>query len=243
MGQRTLKRVPMDFDWPLNEVWVGYLLPTKLRLPDCVECRQTGYSREALPIADGFYAFEAPRGSDLKWSDRLVQADIDVLLAENRLFDLTRGGHVPTPDEVNAWERGGLGHDAINRMILVRSRCERLGIPLHCAICNGNGDIGTDEQRKAIDEWEPVEPPPGDGYQLWETTSEGSPISPVFATPEELARWAAANATAFGSMTLTEHQWLAAFTSDSKHAVDHATTLVATAPRRDAEDRSAEGMS
>lgn len=34
-----------------------------------------------------------------------------------------------------------------------------------------------------------VQPPTGDGYQLWETVSEGSPISPVFATPEELARW------------------------------------------------------
>ena len=33
-----------------------------------------------------------------------------------------------------------------------------------------------------------VEPPAGDGYQIWETVSEGSPISPVFATPEELAR-------------------------------------------------------
>ena len=36
--------------------------------------------------------------------------------------------------------------------------------------------------------WKPTEPPAGDGYQIWETVSEGSPISPVFATPEELAR-------------------------------------------------------
>ena len=36
--------------------------------------------------------------------------------------------------------------------------------------------------------WE-IKPPAGDGWQLWETVSEGSPISPVFTTPEELARW------------------------------------------------------
>lgn len=31
-----------------------------------------------------------------------------------------------------------------------------------------------------------VDPPAGDGWQLWETVSEGSPISPVFPTPEGL---------------------------------------------------------
>lgn len=30
------------------------------------------------------------------------------------------------------------------------------------------------------------EPPEGEGWQIWETVSEGSPTSPVFATREEL---------------------------------------------------------
>lgn len=34
-----------------------------------------------------------------------------------------------------------------------------------------------------------VEPPTGEAYQMWETVSEGSPISPPFATKEELADW------------------------------------------------------
>lgn len=34
-------------------------------------------------------------------------------------------------------------------------------------------------------------PLPGDGWQLWETTTEGSPLSPVFETAEELAGWIA----------------------------------------------------
>lgn len=47
------------------------------------------------------------------------------------------------------------------------------------------------------------------GYCMYETTSEGSPISPVFATPEELAHWLADNgASSFGDSTATYEQWL-----------------------------------
>lgn len=46
-------------------------------------------------------------------------------------------------------------------------------------------------------------------YMMYEDTSEGTPISPAFATPEELARWLADNgASSFGSSTATYEQWL-----------------------------------
>lgn len=45
--------------------------------------------------------------------------------------------------------------------------------------------------------------------QMYEDTSEGTPISPVMKEPEELARWLADNnASAFGGMTATYEQWL-----------------------------------
>ena len=45
--------------------------------------------------------------------------------------------------------------------------------------------------------------------QMYETCSEGTPISPVMETPEELARWLTDNgASAFGSHTATYEQWL-----------------------------------
>lgn len=45
---------------------------------------------------------------------------------------------------------------------------------------------------------------------MYEDTSEGTPISPAFKTPEELARWLADNkASAFGHDTATYEQWLA----------------------------------
>jgi hypothetical protein len=46
-------------------------------------------------------------------------------------------------------------------------------------------------------------------YQMYETCSEGTPISPVMESPEQLARWLADNgASSFGSMTATYEQWL-----------------------------------
>jgi hypothetical protein len=44
---------------------------------------------------------------------------------------------------------------------------------------------------------------------MYETTSEGTPISPAFATPEELARWLADNnASAFGGEGASYEAWL-----------------------------------
>ena len=44
---------------------------------------------------------------------------------------------------------------------------------------------------------------------MYETVSEGTPLSPAFATPDELARWLVDNkASAFGYDTATYEQWL-----------------------------------
>lgn len=46
-------------------------------------------------------------------------------------------------------------------------------------------------------------------YQMYETTSEGTPISPVMETPEQLARWLADNgASAFAGQTASYEAWL-----------------------------------
>lgn len=45
--------------------------------------------------------------------------------------------------------------------------------------------------------------------QMYENTTEGTPISPVMETPEQLARWLVDNsASAFGENTATYDQWL-----------------------------------
>ena len=64
-------------------------------------------------------------------------------------------------------------------------------------------------------EWEPGQ---ANMLMMYENTSEGTPISPAFDTPEELARWLADNgASAFGASTATYEEWLA--TCKSGYAV------------------------
>lgn len=46
-------------------------------------------------------------------------------------------------------------------------------------------------------------------YMMYEDTSEGTPLSPAFETPEELAKWLASNgASSFADDTATYEQWL-----------------------------------
>lgn len=46
-------------------------------------------------------------------------------------------------------------------------------------------------------------------FMMYETCSEGTPISPAFATPEKLALWLVdSGASSFGPMTASYEQWL-----------------------------------
>lgn len=154
---------------------------------------ETAIRREALRLVTLWNAM---------WCHHLEQADVDALVEAGRLHDFThtfvRGEgwkpHDPTPvvtaEMVNRWSLGGLGHDGINQGIVVAAKCKRLGVSERCSICDGHGSLERyPGQRAEAEAWERTDPPAGDGWQLWETVSEGSPISPVFATAEELSRW------------------------------------------------------
>lgn len=168
-----------------------------------------------------------------KWMNHLSQDDVDALVAGERLWDFTRrprneeqakalqesgrywmeepNGYTPTAAEVNEWSIGGLSHDSINCHVCIEARCKRNGEPCTCPICHGEGSLWTSEKAKAAyNGWEPEEPPKGEGWQMWENVSEGSPISPVFDTPEHLAAWLAeTGASAMGNERATYEQWLA----------------------------------
>mgnify|MGYP001587634305 CR=1 FL=1 len=58
------------------------------------------------------------------------------------------------------------------------------------------------------------EPPTGEGYQLWETTTEGSSQSPVFNSLEELCAWAEDNATIWSDYKISKEEWFKIFTID-----------------------------
>lgn len=116
-------------------------------------------------------------------------------------------GVYPTPEEVNAWSISGFGHDSINAHVCIRARCEREGYPVECDVCKGHGNIWQPpEAEQWAEEWEKQEPPAGEGYQIWETVSEGSPISPVFSDPRILAEWMSNQPGA--AQEMTADQWL-----------------------------------
>lgn len=78
------------------------------------------------------------------------------------------------------------GHDssdawrATDKIIKAAGLSEEWG---RCPTCEGQGYTYRDaEHAAAAEAWEPSDPPMGDGWQVWETVSEGSPITPVFAS-------------------------------------------------------------
>jgi hypothetical protein len=260
---REVRRVPLDFDWPLKKVWAGYLRPDELDGQKCVICDGGGYSAYAKRMHDRWYGYvafdpsetgstrltpatpavrafaernitrspdyygrgesaivrEAERLCGLwnsMWSHHLHQDDVDALIEANRLYDFTRTFVAgkgwqpiePTPTvtaaQVNTWSLSGFGHDAINCSVVVGAACERAGQSDTCGDCGGHGSIERYEgQRAEADAWESTKPPTGDGWQLWETTSEGSPVSPVFADGEALAQWMSVNPCGFGGEAIT----------------------------------------
>lgn len=137
------------------------------------------------------------------WQHHLSQEDVDAVLASDQVLeglthewlDDPRGWtridrEQPTQQEVNLWSLGltaPLRH--LPQGIVQNAHAERHGLPTICASCDGEGTAFRDDgHRTAHDDWKPAEPPAGPGWQMWETVSEGSPVSSVYATAEDLAR-------------------------------------------------------
>jgi hypothetical protein len=289
-----LKRVPLDFDWPIDTAWEGYETPERLREEKCVACDGSGASPHARHLKDRWYGYvpfhpsetgstpftpETPevrafaernvdrdpgyysRGDNDRrigdrhfevhdwredaivrealrlaehfnrsWSHHLDQDDVDALIEGNHLWDLTRTigpdgweDIVPTPtvtaEQVNRWSILGFGHDSINQWVVARAKCERDGEAYECAVCGGHGSVEKYEgQRAEAEAWEPIEPPEGEGFQLWQNTSEDSPITPVFATIEDLCTYAAENCHTFADHTATAEEWRSMLDDDFVHS-------------------------
>jgi hypothetical protein len=76
-----------------------------------------------------------------------------------------------------------------------------------CPACSGSG---LDPRcREKYDGWEPTPIPEGPGYQIWETVSEGSPVSPVFETKGALVIWMVEEGTTQESAeAFTKSEWV-----------------------------------
>jgi hypothetical protein len=125
---RLLKRVPMDFNYPIGSIWAGYLIKPFYCCDDCDLCRK--------------------------------YAEIKRIKYKDGVCPDFREHYLPKND---------------------------------------------------------FEPPVGEGYQLWEDTTEGSPSSPVFATLDELCGWCEENATTFGFFKASAERWKEVLSNDFVH--------------------------
>jgi len=208
---RVIKRVPLNFEWPLGVKWEGYLMPERLREARCpqgVHCLNGGTAARA-------WVTEVVRLLLMLDDDRRDQAQERPMhpyfgsvpaphATGEDLFTSLRGQRAfvppPSPDIAEfgtglaGRAAGFLGHDCLNEWAALSKVVtaagldpERWGI---CPACEGHASVEAyPGQRAEADAWERTEPPAGEGWQLWETVSEGSPVSPAFGSDEELARW------------------------------------------------------
>lgn len=242
---RELKRVPLNFQWEINELWSGYINPHKRH--KCKECEGVGWSKEYNELKDKWYSGDNPqykpnpfregfRYNSTAWNNNLEQEDVDALIKAGRLMDFTRvpindeqkeivkqkiadggnswlpydNGYKPTPKEVNEWNLKGMGHDSINCSVVIKARLAKEGKSHLCPNCNGTGDNWQHEKAKELYEnWQDYDPPTGEGFQLWTTTSEGSPMTPVFKSLDDLCEYCEKEkVSVFGSNTATKEEWM-----------------------------------
>lgn len=147
--------------WGLDELneCVNFYFSVRRESVECSECGGNGYHPDAQRVVNTFYPHQCHSigvPASEAWNDKVTQDEVQALVDANRLHDLTHHwtpgegwkrndpANVPTAEEVNAWQRGrSLGHDCINRMILIEARLARLGLPKNCPTCGGNGYVHT----------------------------------------------------------------------------------------------------
>ncbi len=226
---RELRRVSIDFKWPLGQIWKGFINPYTCM--NCKSCDGSGLNKETKKISDDWYSHLRTDGEQ-GWSKHLTDVEVEALAKEGRLDRLIpnkphldtktnkwmawiNGENVevpkpdyPTAEEVNIAFAKGLGHDSINRWICTEARAKHLGVYGPCEFCEDGVIWQSSEVKKLHDDWEPFGPPAGDGYQLWNTTTEGHPMTPVFATLQELCGYLEIeDISIFGAERWTKEEW------------------------------------
>lgn len=175
---------------PWDEHVMAFARRNVERAPEYYGSTEAAVLREAQRLAAHFNS---------GWNHHLNQADVDELVESGRLMDFTHTfdperrwqprtpPYRPNAREVNVWSCVSMGHDCINQWIVTKAECKRRGVSPTCGRCGGSGQIWSSRgAKKRYEGWEPIPPPTGDWWQVWETVSEGSPVTPAFATRDEL---------------------------------------------------------
>lgn len=148
---------------------------------ECLHCKGQNLNVATKKLDDDWYSFDQtdwaylPNGkryNNAAWSNHLTEVEVEALVKEGRLWDLTeervqydeKSGiwyqwangekvqknppKMPTPQQVNDWNRTGFGHDAINRWIAVKARANHLGVYGECEHCEESGFTYTEPEAK-----------------------------------------------------------------------------------------------
>lgn len=208
---REVRRVPLDFDWPLNKVWEGFLTPDSLQGEQCAACNGSGQTHfgwwlqtfshvmgmladdvrdqeQGKPMHPWLREFPHPHGHweyPVAGDPRSGQGRFVIDRPSADALDFFAALMGEDKEKIDGRLFGRSPQYAVMTRLL-----ELTGTDVSCKLCDGQGSTEKYEgQRAEAEAWEPTGPPEGEGWQLWETVSEGSPVSPVFATSDELAAW------------------------------------------------------
>lgn len=209
---REVRRVPLDFDWPLNKVWSGYLMPDNLKQKPCPDC-ENGWTAACQWLRTFCHRIQM-LGSDIR--DQQTGRPMHPYFTDDPDPHTTRGAIDKDTKQWTEMPRiirpsadilpllaGLTGRDE-EHLLHPMSGDHSYGILMKlvaaagldsdtwgiCTTCTGEALLDAYEGQSAdIEAWEHTEPPQGEGWQLWETVSDGSPVSPVCATADDLAAW------------------------------------------------------
>lgn len=97
---RVLKRVPFDFDWPMNKAWAGYTNSAEAEAQECTSCDGSGYSSHANHLRTLWYGNSEFRPED-RGSVPFRPDDPDVIRVAQSILDASPSFCVKTDDSVH----------------------------------------------------------------------------------------------------------------------------------------------
>jgi len=189
---REIKRVPLDFDWELDKTWEGFLNPHYRDCPDC----ESGSTASAdvldqlvrLLLLAGEQSCAPPQhmnNPNLIFPHPYLKAI--GISSKHQLGDTL---HEVTTGLAGRPPSSPFGHVSCDSWAAKKAILKAAGLDEKWGWCpNCGGDDLHPDCKEAYEAWEETPVPEGEGWQLWETVSEGSPVSPVFVSPEKLIDW------------------------------------------------------
>lgn len=180
-----IRRVSVNFTWPLNIPYKGFLNPFKNNV--CIYCEGTGYNEVTKELHKTYFYAHSEKVFG-GWGVKEVPRDDEVEILSGQLgMDFHK-----CKDRLI----GDLGFIQETKDARVNIRAMRLMVHGWCHCCNGVKEVFCDERHRRLkEEWNPVPPEVGNYYQIWVKYDEEDqrPVTPAMASVDDLASWATEN--------------------------------------------------